>query len=182
MDGQSMDEPLDLIVLGAGVSGLTMAKNAAQRGLRVKLVEREGHVGGLWQYTDEGYGVMKFTHINVRRSAPPLGTRDRPSRLPLVAAGSDGALCCALCRRLLPGRARPMDIRCRSTTTPSQTTRSRPRRRTSHIGPTCASPLPTACTCVCGSMHVREHAQLVCTNVCACGGGAQASTSQQAPV
>ena len=56
-----------MAVIGAGISGVTAAKNLTQDGLSVVVLEAEDHVGGLWQFTERGYGVMRFTHINVSK-------------------------------------------------------------------------------------------------------------------
>lgn len=40
-------EPLDVIVLGAGLAGLTVAFRARQAGLRVKVLEKTGRAGGV---------------------------------------------------------------------------------------------------------------------------------------
>ena len=40
------DEPVDVIVVGAGIAGLTAARDLAIGGLSVLLVERSGHIGG----------------------------------------------------------------------------------------------------------------------------------------
>lgn len=57
----------DVVVIGAGISGVTAAKNLRADGLSVVVVEATDHVGGLWQFTEKGYGVMRFTHINVSK-------------------------------------------------------------------------------------------------------------------
>lgn len=41
-----MQKPLDVVVIGGGVAGITVASNLAQRGMRVSLVERESALGG----------------------------------------------------------------------------------------------------------------------------------------
>ena len=57
----------DMVVIGAGVSGVSMAKNAIASGMRTLVLERSDHVGGLWHYDPDAYGVMAFTHINVSK-------------------------------------------------------------------------------------------------------------------
>lgn len=52
---------VDLVVIGAGVSGIATAKCAREAGMSVVVVERSDAVGGLWHYRDRGYGVMKCT-------------------------------------------------------------------------------------------------------------------------
>ena len=53
----------DVLVLGAGISGLVTAKCVLDAGFDVVVLERTGDVGGLWTYKEKGYGVMKFTHM-----------------------------------------------------------------------------------------------------------------------
>lgn len=55
----------DVLVLGAGISGLVTAKCMRDVGLDVVVLERSGDVGGLWAYKERAYGVMKFTHMYV---------------------------------------------------------------------------------------------------------------------
>lgn len=57
----------DVVVIGAGISGLTTAKCLKDDGFDVVLLERSGDIGGLWTYREDDYGVMKFTHINVSK-------------------------------------------------------------------------------------------------------------------
>ena len=54
-------------MIGAGISGVAAAKNLREDGLSVVVFEATDHVGGLWQFTEDGYGVMRFTHINVSK-------------------------------------------------------------------------------------------------------------------
>ncbi|KAK3761414.1 hypothetical protein RRG08_015407, partial [Elysia crispata] len=52
----------DVVVIGAGISGLATAKCLKDDGFDVVLLERSGDIGGLWNYREDDYGVMKFTH------------------------------------------------------------------------------------------------------------------------
>lgn len=48
----------DLVVVGSGLFGLTVAERAAERGLDVAVVERRDHVGGnAWSETDPDTGI-----------------------------------------------------------------------------------------------------------------------------
>jgi cation diffusion facilitator CzcD-associated flavoprotein CzcO len=58
-----MENIVDVVVVGAGVSGLATAKTALDAGLGVVVLEKSGHVGGVWHYDEKGYGVMNFTHM-----------------------------------------------------------------------------------------------------------------------
>lgn len=53
----------DVLVIGAGISGLVTAKVLQESGFRVTVLERTGEVGGLWTYREHDYGVMRFTHM-----------------------------------------------------------------------------------------------------------------------
>ena len=66
-DEERHEEVYDMLVIGAGVSGVSMAKNAIASGMRTLVIERSDHAGGLWHYDPDAYGVMKFTHINVSK-------------------------------------------------------------------------------------------------------------------
>ena len=56
-------EAVDMVIVGAGMSGLVTAKIALDAGLGVVVLEKSDHVGGVWHYEDKGYGVMNFTHM-----------------------------------------------------------------------------------------------------------------------
>jgi dimethylaniline monooxygenase (N-oxide forming) len=82
----------DVVVMGAGISGVAAAKNLLEAGLRIKVIESTDHVGGLWQFTEDGYGVTSFTHINVSKhnycfsDYPfPEETNDFPSHKQMAA-------------------------------------------------------------------------------------------------
>ena len=55
----------DAIVIGAGISGVAAAKCMKDAGFDVILLERTGDVGGLWNFKENAYGVMSFTHMQV---------------------------------------------------------------------------------------------------------------------
>ncbi|XP_033637688.1 dimethylaniline monooxygenase [N-oxide-forming] 5-like isoform X2 [Asterias rubens] len=57
----------DVCVIGAGISGLATAKCLQDAGLSVIVLEQSDRVGGLWAFRERGYGVMRFTHINVSK-------------------------------------------------------------------------------------------------------------------
>ena len=48
----AMDKQYDLLVVGSGLFGAVCAREAADRGLRVLVVEKRGHLGG-YVYTQE---------------------------------------------------------------------------------------------------------------------------------
>jgi cation diffusion facilitator CzcD-associated flavoprotein CzcO len=52
----------DVIVIGAGWSGLLAAKHCMEQGLTVRILEYGDHVGGVWKYKEDvPGGVMKST-------------------------------------------------------------------------------------------------------------------------
>ena len=55
----------DVAVIGAGISGITTAKCLLDDGFNIIVYEKTSHMGGLWQFTEDGYGVMGFTHMYV---------------------------------------------------------------------------------------------------------------------
>lgn len=58
---------LNIVVIGAGLSGLCSAKYAIQAGHSVTIYEQTSSVGGTWNYTDEigtdGYGIDIHTSM-----------------------------------------------------------------------------------------------------------------------
>lgn len=61
---------VDVVVVGAGVSGVATAKVCIDAKLTTVVVEGSNHVGGLWQFkplSEGGGGVTSFTHINVSK-------------------------------------------------------------------------------------------------------------------
>lgn len=66
MEDLSVTRP-DVIVIGAGISGIATAKCLRDAGLTTVVLERTGEVGGLWMFRENDYGVMRFTHINVSK-------------------------------------------------------------------------------------------------------------------
>lgn len=58
----------DLLIVGAGVSGLVTAKHALRAGLSVLIIEASSRVGGIWAFEpDKPGGVMYSTRINVSK-------------------------------------------------------------------------------------------------------------------
>ncbi len=63
MDSEIPITRKDVIVIGAGISGLVTAKCLKEDGFDVSVFERTGEVGGLWTFRENDYGVMRFTHM-----------------------------------------------------------------------------------------------------------------------
>lgn len=66
-DSGNTSAPVDLrqkvCVVGAGSSGLTVAKNFCDLGFEVDLLERHQDLGGLWNYDSPGGRVYRSTHM-----------------------------------------------------------------------------------------------------------------------
>lgn len=56
---------VEVIVIGAGISGVATLKCLLESGLKAVVLERTGEVGGLWTFREHDYGVMRFTHMYV---------------------------------------------------------------------------------------------------------------------
>ena len=75
---QDLPRSVDLLVLGAGMAGLTAAAAAASAGARVLVVEKGDHAGGSAIYA--GFAWTAPTY-EVLREANPLGDADLAARL-----------------------------------------------------------------------------------------------------
>ena len=53
----------DAVVIGAGISGLATGKCLQDDGFKVLILEKSGEVGGLWNFREKDYGVMRCTHM-----------------------------------------------------------------------------------------------------------------------
>ena len=51
----------DAIVVGAGASGVVVAKCLKEAGHEVLLLEKTSDIGGLWTFREDECGVMSFT-------------------------------------------------------------------------------------------------------------------------
>lgn len=98
MSGGS-EELLDAVVVGGGLAGLGAAFRLRQRGLRVKLLEREGYLGGRtksgrWEGYWYNLGAQFIGGLNtpVSRLARELGVQTTPVFEPHVAIYLKGKL------------------------------------------------------------------------------------------
>jgi cation diffusion facilitator CzcD-associated flavoprotein CzcO len=57
------DRTLKYCIIGAGASGLAVAKNFTQRGIPFDCLEREQDIGGLWNIATPGGIVYETTHL-----------------------------------------------------------------------------------------------------------------------
>lgn len=63
MSSNPRESTVDVVVIGAGISGLAAAKCLLDDGFKVTVLERSCDIGGLWTYRENDYGVMRFTHM-----------------------------------------------------------------------------------------------------------------------
>lgn len=60
-DDVKSEKQLNVVVIGAGISGLASAKNAIDAGYNVTIYEQAEGLGGIWRYTNQTgkdqYGV-----------------------------------------------------------------------------------------------------------------------------
>ena len=62
-----MNEPLDrtdrFCIVGAGASGLTVAKNFLAAGIAFDCLERNADIGGTWNFGQAGSAIYQSTHL-----------------------------------------------------------------------------------------------------------------------
>ncbi|KAL8596001.1 hypothetical protein ACOMHN_018313 [Nucella lapillus] len=67
MEETDITTETDVVVIGGGISGLVAGKCLKEDGFKVVILEKSGEIGGLWNYRENDYGVMRCTHINVSK-------------------------------------------------------------------------------------------------------------------
>src|SRR5262245_359493 len=60
---QHLDHKLRYCIIGAGASGLAVAKNFVERGIPFDCLEREQDIGGLWNIATPSGIVYETTHL-----------------------------------------------------------------------------------------------------------------------
>jgi cation diffusion facilitator CzcD-associated flavoprotein CzcO len=60
---QQLDRSDRYCIIGAGASGLAVAKNFAERGIPFDCLEREQDIGGLWNFATQSGIVYETTHL-----------------------------------------------------------------------------------------------------------------------
>ena len=63
LSGAVSKKRTQVLVIGAGISGVVTAKCMRDAGFDVTVLERTGDVGGLWTFREKGYGVTSFTFM-----------------------------------------------------------------------------------------------------------------------
>ncbi|XP_059160633.1 flavin-containing monooxygenase 5-like [Physella acuta] len=84
-------EEQEVVVIGAGVSGLVAAKCLRDDGFKVTILERTSDIGGLWTFRENDYGVMRCTHINVSKYNYAFSDFPFPENVPDYPHHSDMA-------------------------------------------------------------------------------------------
>ena len=103
-----------VVVVGAGLAGLSAALECADRGARVTLLERQRRLGGLtWSFSRHGVSMDNGQHVFLACCDAYLGFLDRiraadgvvpprPLDVPVVAPGAGGPVVGRLRRHDLP--------------------------------------------------------------------------------
>ena len=81
--GRLRSDTFDLLVIGGGIYGVTIARAAALRGLRVALIE-QGDIGHATSANSQKVihgGLRYLQHLNLKRMRESIVTRRRLSRL-----------------------------------------------------------------------------------------------------
>ncbi len=81
----------DVIVVGAGWSGLVACKCMLEEGLSVMALEKRDRIGGVWQYTDDPTipSVMKSTQCTSSSSATEMSDYPMPKEIGMFPHHSD---------------------------------------------------------------------------------------------
>ena len=82
--GETQNQLYDVIVIGAGWSGLMACKYCLAEGLSPVVLEARDRVGGVWAYTDDRRygGVMKTTHTTSSRCVTEISDFPMPADYP----------------------------------------------------------------------------------------------------
>ena len=75
---------LDVIIFGAGWSGLLACKYCLSEGLKVLVLERRASIGGVWAFTEDGTygGVMRTTETTSSRCVTEMSDFPMPETYP----------------------------------------------------------------------------------------------------
>jgi dimethylaniline monooxygenase (N-oxide forming) len=75
---QSVSLRRDICIIGAGSSGLTIAKALKERGLEFDCFEKGSHLGGMWRYENDNGQSSAYASLHIDTSRDNLGYSDFP--------------------------------------------------------------------------------------------------------
>ncbi len=68
----------DICIIGAGSSGVTVAKSLAERGLTFDIYEKGSQIGGMWRYENDNGQSSCYASLHIDTSRENLGYPDFP--------------------------------------------------------------------------------------------------------
>ena len=68
----------DICIIGAGSSGMTVAKSLKGRGLKADVFEKGSDIGGMWRYNNDNGQSSCYASLHIDTSRPNLGYSDFP--------------------------------------------------------------------------------------------------------
>lgn len=68
----------DICIIGAGSSGVTVAKSLKESGLRFDIFEKGSDIGGMWRYENDNGQSSCYASLHIDTSRPNLGYSDFP--------------------------------------------------------------------------------------------------------
>lgn len=68
----------DICIIGAGSSGVTVAKSLAERGLTFDIYEKGRQIGGMWRYENDNGQSSCYASRHIDTSRENLGYSDFP--------------------------------------------------------------------------------------------------------
>lgn len=68
----------DICIIGAGSSGLTVAKSLREQGLAFVVYEKGSDIGGMWRYENDNGQSSCYASLHIDTSRPNLGYSDFP--------------------------------------------------------------------------------------------------------
>ncbi len=68
----------DVCIIGAGSSGVTVAKSLIERGIEPDIFEKGSDIGGMWRYRNDNGQSSCYASLHIDTSRPNLGYSDFP--------------------------------------------------------------------------------------------------------
>lgn len=75
---QTAQTTADICIVGAGSSGITVAKALKQAGLAFDIFEKGSDIGGMWRYENDNGQSSCYASLHIDTSRPNLGYSDFP--------------------------------------------------------------------------------------------------------